>query len=91
MVFPLLNIILQYVVGQQVLPHDIFCEIVVYISPYRMYVIRTVLSVVEFHHEISSVNSVVVFTATDPETGDIFVTDGYGNSRIHKYWLFDVH
>ena len=24
-------------------------------------------------------------TATDPETGDIFVTDGYGNSRIHKY------
>ena len=24
-------------------------------------------------------------TATDPDTGDIFITDGYGNSRIHKY------
>jgi len=24
-------------------------------------------------------------TATDPESGDIFITDGYGNSRIHKY------
>ena len=24
-------------------------------------------------------------TATDPSNGDIFVTDGYGNSRIHKY------
>ena len=24
-------------------------------------------------------------TATDPDNGDIFVTDGYGNSRIHKY------
>jgi DNA-binding beta-propeller fold protein YncE len=24
-------------------------------------------------------------TASDPKTGDIFVTDGYGNSRIHKY------
>ena len=24
-------------------------------------------------------------TASDPKTGDIFVTDGYGNSRIHRY------
>ena len=24
-------------------------------------------------------------TATDPSNGDIFITDGYGNSRIHKY------
>jgi DNA-binding beta-propeller fold protein YncE len=24
-------------------------------------------------------------TATDPKTGDIYVSDGYGNSRIHKY------
>ena len=24
-------------------------------------------------------------TATDPDNGDIFVTDGYGNGRIHKY------
>ena len=24
-------------------------------------------------------------TATDPKTGDIYVSDGYGNSRVHKY------
>ena len=24
-------------------------------------------------------------TATDPDSGEIFVTDGYGNSKIHKY------
>ena len=24
-------------------------------------------------------------TAVDPKTGDIYVSDGYGNSRVHKY------
>ena len=24
-------------------------------------------------------------TATDPDNGDIFVTDGYGNSRVHRF------
>ena len=63
-IFSLLDTILEDVVGQQVLPHDIFGKIVVYISPYGMYVVGPVLSIVEFHYEISSVNSVVMFTTS---------------------------